>query len=393
MTFVNITVEAAMNVISGAYSQTRMDFTSYRTLFSLLTNDTIRRDAQPDRNPFYDYFSDHLVEYLRAEDIRLIGISTVFPGQLQPSYSLGYILRKALPKIHITIGGPAISQFLVRINPSDISSALGPFHSAVIFEGEKALLRLAYQIDKGERITGIIRGDLVSDLCNLPTPDFDGMPLGSYLSPSLVLPYDPARGCYWGKCAFCHYGLSTQRTAPYKERRVEQVVAHLAALAEKYSTRIFYFSVDTIAPLFATEIGVEIKKRQFDIRWATDMRPERLLNPKNCRKMAEGGALCVTFEIESASPRILRRIDKGIQVHEMREAIRNAASANIGVEVMCFTGFPTETYGEALETIHFINDLSHRWNLRHYPWAGSLSIAHALLKMIAIKYNFHLYII
>ncbi|MGA1825553.1 MAG: B12-binding domain-containing radical SAM protein [bacterium] len=441
------TVKAAMNIISAAYSPFQMDFTSYRTLFSFLTSDIIRRDAEPDRNPFYDYFSNHLVDYVREEDIRLIGISAVFPGQLQPSYSLGYILRKALPKIHITIGGPAISQLLVRINPAGIASALGPFHSAVIFEGEEALLRLAHQIEKGEKITGIIQGDSVSDLCTLPAPDFDGMPLGSYLSPSLVLPYDPARGCYWSQCAFCHYGLSTQKTASYRERRVEQVVTHLSTLAKRYCTRIFYFSVDTLAPRFALEMSKEIIKRRLNIRWATDMRPERSLNAENCRKMAEGGALCLTFGIESASHRVLRRIDKGIQVHEMREAIENTASATIAVEVMCFTGFPTETYAEALETIHFINDLyayislfmcgefellhgskvaafpenydikkiwhvegdqfltgifyeelkswktseekekidhaiddlSHRWQLRRYPWAGSLSTAHTFL--------------
>ena len=441
------TVEAAINIISAAYSPLRMDFSSYRTPFSFLTPDDIRRDAAPDRNPFHDYFSNHLVEYLRAEDVGLVGISAVFPGQLQPSFSLGYLLRKALPKIHITIGGPAISQLLVRINPSDISLALGPFHSAIIFEGEDALLRLARQIEEGERVTGIIVGDLVKDLSDMPAPDFDGMPLESYLSPSPVLPYDPTRGCYWGKCAFCHYGLSRQGTLPYREKPVEQVVEQLDKLAKRYGTRIFYFSVDTIAPRFAMQIAEEIKKEGLHLRWATDMRPERSLTPENCRKIAEGGALCLTFGIESASPRILRRMDKGIRINDMREAIENAASANIAVEVMCFTGFPGETYGEALETVHFINDLhayislficgefelvhgsriatfperydikeiwhvegdqfltgifyqetrcpktpeqegrvehaveelSGRWQLRSYPWAGSLSTSHTFL--------------
>ena len=33
--------------------------------------------------------------------------------------------------------------------------------------------------------------------------DFEGLPLDRYFAPHLVLPYDPTRGCYWGKCTFC----------------------------------------------------------------------------------------------------------------------------------------------------------------------------------------------
>ena len=47
----------------------------------------------------------------------------------------------------------------------------------------------------------------------------------------LTLPYDPTRGCYWGKCTFCHYGLAEVGTASYRERAVETCVEHLAALS------------------------------------------------------------------------------------------------------------------------------------------------------------------
>src|SRR5690606_38234365 len=40
----------------------------------------------------------------------------------------------------------------------------------------------------------------------LPQPDFDGLPLDRYLAPELALPLLTARGCYFGKCAFCNVG-------------------------------------------------------------------------------------------------------------------------------------------------------------------------------------------
>ena len=45
------------------------------------------------------------------------GISVAFPGQIQPAYALAYILRRSLPHLHITVGGPAMTQILKRQTP------------------------------------------------------------------------------------------------------------------------------------------------------------------------------------------------------------------------------------------------------------------------------------
>ena len=66
----------------------------------------------------------------------------------------------------------------------------------------------------------LVRGEQTKDMGTLPPPDYDGLPLEKYFAPELVLPYDPTRGCYWGKCTFCHYGLAEVGTANYRERPV-----------------------------------------------------------------------------------------------------------------------------------------------------------------------------
>ena len=63
-------------------------------------------------------------------------------------------------------------------------------------------------------------------------PDFDGLALDKYFSPVLMFPYDPTRGCYWGKCTFCHYGLAEIGTASYRERAVETASRTWRALGE-----------------------------------------------------------------------------------------------------------------------------------------------------------------
>jgi anaerobic magnesium-protoporphyrin IX monomethyl ester cyclase len=248
-------VERAQALIGAAYHPLSVSFTEYRTPFSLLSPREIALEARPERDPFQDYYQKQLIPRLRAERPGLIGLSVAFPGQLQPAFSLARCLRGSLPGTHLTAGGPALTQFLLRVPPERASEVLGSFDTAVLFEGEQALVELCDAVGRGEAPSGIVHGARAADLAALPAPDFDGLPLGEYLAPEPVLPYDAARGCYWGRCAFCHYGLAETGTAAYRERPVERAAEHLLALSAKYGCRLFYLSEDTIAPAWLLRLA------------------------------------------------------------------------------------------------------------------------------------------
>ncbi|HEY1960313.1 MAG TPA: radical SAM protein [Polyangiaceae bacterium] len=355
------TIDAAQRAISAAYAPLAVDFVSYRTPFSLLSAEEIERDAAPERDPFHEYF-ESLAVRVAAMNADVVGISVAFPGQVQPAYALAHALRRHT-KAHVTIGGPALTQMFIRLEGERLEKALGPFHTAVVYEGEIALLDLARRVAAGESPRGIIRGTQIEDLSKLPQPDFDGLPLDRYFAPELVLPYDPTRGCYWGVCTFCHYGLAEVGTARYRERPVETVLDHLAALKAKYGARIFYFSQDVFSPRIASNIAKGVKARGLGIRWGTDMRPERSINAARAKVLAEGGALQTALGVESAAPRVLSLIDKGIPVEDVKSAIVALSEAGVAVEAMCFTDFPTETYREAMQSIDFVRGVRQHLSL------------------------------
>src|SRR5581483_1135119 len=141
------TIDAALRVISAAYAPLQLDFTGYRTPFALTTPEEIARDAEPDNDPFDAYVTGDLAPRLRAAGVGAVGISLCFPGQLQPAFSFGHKLRRALPGVHLTIGGPAITQLLIRLRGPALAAALGPFDSAVVYEGEHTLLALLRALD------------------------------------------------------------------------------------------------------------------------------------------------------------------------------------------------------------------------------------------------------
>lgn len=366
------TVSAGLRVIATAHAPLQLDFTAYRTPFALTTPDEIARDADPERDPFDGYLARELVPRLRRARVDAIGLSVCFPGQLVPAYSFALKLKAAFPEAHLVAGGPAITQVLLRLQGLALARALGAFDSAVVFEGEHTLLALCRALADARgtprglhRIPNlvlrdpllgarILPGPPAVDLRTLPAPDFDGLPLDRYLSPHLLLPYDPTRGCYWGRCAFCHYGLAATGTARYRERAVETVVEHLGALSVRHNTHFFYLSQDSVAPAMLCRLADALAKTGLDLRWGTDLRPEPYLTPERCQGLRRGGAVAFSLGIESASPRVLRRIDKGITPGRAATAVRDLARAGIAVEVMCLSDFPTETFTEAMATLRFI---------------------------------------
>ena len=368
------TVGAALRVISAAHTPLQLDFTAYRSPFALTTPEEMARDAEPDRDPFDSYLARDLVPRLRRAGVDIIGLSVCFPGQMVPAYSFALKLKRAFPEAHLVAGGPAITQVLLRLRGPALRQALGPFDSAVVFEGEHTLLSLCRAVGDGHtsarELAGIpnlvlpdsssgasyLPGPPTVDLGSLPAPDFDGLPLDRYLSPQLLLPYDPTRGCYWGRCAFCHYGLTAAGTARYRERPVETVVEHLGALSARHHTCYFYLSQDSVAPKTLGRLADALAASGFDLRWGTDLRPEAQLSPELCARLRRGGAVACSLGVESASPRILRLIDKGVTLAVAGKAVRNLAQAGIAAELMCFTDFPTETFDEAMETLAFVEE-------------------------------------
>ena len=234
--------------------------------------------------------------------------------------------------MHLTIGGPAITQLLIRFVGPRSQRRLKPFDSAVVYEGEHTLLALCRALDEH-----VLPGDAARALRGIPNlVQRDrmlgaaharrgerghaglaaarlrrGLALDKYFSPVLTLPYDPTRGCYWGKCTFCHYGLAEIGTASYRERAVETCVAHLAALSAKHGTRQFYLSQDSVAPKTIVRLAGALADAGLELRWATDLKPERYLTAGRAETLRRGGAVACALGVESARARVLALIDKG----------------------------------------------------------------------------------
>lgn len=324
--------------------------------------------------PFSDYFCNVLNSRIISQQINVIGISVTYHEQLPFALFIAKELRRCLSDVKIVMGGTDISQIWKYTSQSKSFAHLFKYVDAcIIGEGENAFLELLDSYAAGREpyeIGNVLTAKKYTEdipirpryesLAELPTPSFKDLPWDMYFSPDRFVYYAPTRGCYWDRCTFCDYGLANDRpTSPWRQRPLEKVVEDLRLISTE--SQFVYFSVDVISPAFLFKLARRILDEGIHIRWGAELRLERHFEPEYCRLLAQSGCVGISVGFESGNQRILDLIDKGTRVDSLRQIIRNFSDAGIAVQIMGFTGFPTETYEEALDSVHLLQDLRDDW--------------------------------
>ena len=230
----------------------------------------------------------------------------------------------------------------------------------VIGEGEAGLAALADGAEFRD-VPGLVWNDgtivranppsMIENLHTLPPPDFDDLPLRDYHSPEPVLPYLSARGCFWGRCAFCTH----QKTYfAYREEPVEQTAANLAALAQRYGTRTFSLVDEMIHPRRFRALAGALVRNGTDIRYAAYAKPTRSFSRECFDELYASGARVVMWGVESGNAEILDLMGKGTDSETMETVLRAARDAGIRNLVFVLFGFPSETAAQWDETLSFL---------------------------------------
>lgn len=369
------TLDGALNLISARHHPLELAFTTMRTPFHLNDADEIVREGQPSANPFYASYLEHLVPRLEREKPDVVGISATFNAQLLQAFTLGRLVKERFPDVHVTLGGTAPTQLALRTEP-DVLRTLAPFaDSIVLFEGERTLNDLLAGVANRTDVADVknvlvladptrhVREPTNESLDAWPTPDYSDLPLDLYFAPEPMLYLAPTRGCYWEKCAFCHYGLTDAGTAPYRRRSIDRFVDDLRVMKDRHHARMFYFAGDLIDPRYLQQLADRILETGIDVRYTSDLRIERSFTPERCEKLARSGLVAAAFGTESDAPRMLKLIDKGTDPKANRAVFENFSSAGIAVQAMTFIDFPTETAAEANLTLDLLEKNQDRIDL------------------------------
>jgi hypothetical protein len=134
---------------------------------------------------------------------------------------------------------------------------------------------------------------------------------------------------------------------------VKRSVDHLEELSSRYQTPYFQFTDESCAPELLSELASEIIRRKLKIRFLCYARFDKGFTEKVCKHLYEAGLRKLMFGLESGSPSMLKKMNKGITVKEAEKIMENCTKAGIHFRLFAIVGFPDETEAEALETFEF----------------------------------------
>jgi anaerobic magnesium-protoporphyrin IX monomethyl ester cyclase len=352
--------------ISLVYAPARICMPPMETNLSykvFASNEVIDAVNDEQVNVYRDVFDHLLKPVLEAEKPDVVGISIVLQQQIFSTMTFCALIKQQFPHIHVTIGGNTVTRLRDVLPQSPLFQF---FDSAVVYEGETAFLQLVEAVGAKRELSNVpntiykdangVHESALSyaeDMAELPPPDFDGLPLEKYFVPTRILPYLATRGCYWGRCEFCDHGEGY--TAGYRSKKIQDVLADIKYLKDKYGVRHFHFTDESYPPALFRKLARGLVEEKMDIFWTTHMRFEKsLLEDAVWEDAKNSGCRYLHFGYESGVERVLQLMDKATTTEIMTKHLKYTAEAGIWNHCMGFFGFPGETREEAWQSVQFL---------------------------------------
>lgn len=310
----------------------------------------------------------------------IVAISVISDTQLLNALGMASVLRRRRPSTRLVLGGDAFA-YRQGLLPDftwlfDLVDGIG------IADGEPVLEALARGTPIAD-LPGVFTRTLSpppSPLASAHQPSCAGffdrfVPTPAQaeavkwsLSPRIVVPIETARGCPWGRCAFCIHPAGTREApagqpprdegghARYHARPLEAVAEELQAWFRHGFNR-FFFIDEALPPQRLAEIARLTAKLPGPISWIGYARLDRDHTRETFTYARATGLRKLFFGLETGSPRLLEKYKKGIVPQTASRILREAGAAGIAVHLFLMTGFPGETEADRLATLALLDEV------------------------------------
>jgi anaerobic magnesium-protoporphyrin IX monomethyl ester cyclase len=330
--------------------------------------DLIRVTSDRRANLFADHWEEDVFPSLERARPDFIGITITNRQQIIPGLMLARNLRE---RGHfVVIGGALYTKFVdqLRLRP-DFFRAFAD--GVVVYEGETAVVALAHELAGARRFDrvpnylhlgadGVVRmGPIkVENVEELPTPDFSGLRLADYLTPTPVLPILTGKGCYFNRCKFCDIPyINHVAQKAYRVRSPEKIVGDVKELSQRFGSRHFVITDEALAPKLLDDLAAAFEAsgpERYSFTGYARLEPG--FTAGLCRRLRQMGMRKLFFGMESAAQETLDHMDKGTNVHEAPAVLRNCRDAGIAFHLFSIIGFPEESEDSARRTFQFFID-------------------------------------
>jgi len=242
---------------------------------------------------------------------------------------------------------------------------------AVIGEGEQTLKEICAGLQL-KKIKGIAykeegkikmneQRELITDLDSLPLPSWHLFDLKRYKTSRIsckknpVGPLETSRGCIYGcvYCSKCTFGRI------FRKKSVNRILKEI-----EFMLKSGFREIHIMDDMFSTDINrakricEEIINRNLIFPWAliNGIRVDRV-DQELMFKLKKSGCYRLAFGVESGDSEVLKIINKGISIEQIKRAFAIAHKAKIETIAFCMIGLPGETTASMQKTIDLMKQV------------------------------------
>jgi radical SAM superfamily enzyme YgiQ (UPF0313 family) len=307
------------------------------------------------------------------EDCAAFGVSLLTGPMIRDAIAASELVRRLRPDVPIIFGGwhPSLTPAqTLRESFVDI---------VVMHQGEATLVEVLHRLRSRASLDLVAgcwfkKGDRIcsnSDrapmpLSSLPQPAYDLADFEAYarLGGSRKLPYATSIGCPYA-CNYCtDMVFYNRRFNPLEARRI---VDEVTSLVDRYR-------LDEVA-LVDSNFLVDVRRaiaiargfveRRATFRWTFQASTDLLcrMSDDEVAVLAAAGVSHIGFGTESASPEVLRRMNKAHQkLPDMFDAARKCHRAGIRTTFNLIFGYPGEGKADRNQTLRVMGEIAERFD-------------------------------
>jgi len=326
----------------------------YKTFFIKITNEQVEPLYEIIQR-FYNRLEGFIIDHLSMEQPDVLGIS-VYKGTVPASMFVFKLAKENYPRLRTVMGGAVFAQSL-GIGTPDFDLFLEKtkcyIDHIIIGEGENLFLGLLKgRLPETQRVFTL--EDINGEILDL-SPELVGIPDFSDLN----IQYYPILSAYSSRsCPFqCTFCTETVFWGKYRKKNAKQVVNELIQLYKTYQSQLFMMCDSLLNPII-TNMAREFAGMEESIYWDGYLRVDTsVCDPDMVQLWRNGGFYRARLGIESGSPRILKMMNKNIDIQQIKSAIFNLANAGIKTTTYWIIGYPGETEEDFQKTLDLVSEL------------------------------------
>jgi len=295
---------------------------------------------------------------------KIIGLNASSPN-IHIVHKIAWYIKRICKEIVIVCGGPHATL------ATEHTLSTGYIDFAVVGEGEIAFRELVRAIFNEEReeakaIPGVfysVSGRSIGttnrktfDLSQIPTPDFEHLPLDRYFNIKKRIYLHITRGCAFN-CIYCSVPKFWGRQV--REIPMDTFLEQLVKITEQLKPEQVQIVDDNFSHKRGKLIKAfcsGIKEAGLELKWKCQARADQL-EADIVEAMAQAGCFEIDLGIESGNAEIQKYIRKGLNLEKTAEIVSAIHSNGIFVKAFFMLGFPEESYAQISDTINYAINL------------------------------------